>query len=59
MGFQTDADLRVRQEGLQDRQRVEVRLSSLASHVSLSLQSVSAIGPAHDASHFCILSHLF
>jgi len=33
--------------------------SLLASRVSLSLQSVSAIGPAHDASHFCILSHLF
>ena len=32
-------------------------VSLLAPHVLL--QSVSAIGPAHDASHCCILSHLF
>ena len=34
-------------------------VSLLASYISVSFQSVSAIGPAHDASHFCILSHLF
>jgi hypothetical protein len=38
----------------------EGRGSSLFSPpISPSLQSVSAIGPAHDTSHFCIRSYLF
>jgi hypothetical protein len=56
MDLQTDAVLRVLQDGLQDRQSVEVR-PSLISH--RSLQSIMAIGPARSTSRLCVLSHLF
>lgn len=56
MDLQTDAVLRVLQDGLQDRQSIEVR-PSLISH--LSLQSIMAIGPARSTSRFRVLSHLF
>jgi hypothetical protein len=54
MDLQTDAVLRVLQEGLQDRQSVEVRLFiPIISH-SFSF----ATGPPWRSSRFCILSHL-
>jgi hypothetical protein len=56
MDLQTDAVLRVLQDGLQDRQSIEVR-PSFISH--LSLQSIMTIGPARSTSRFCVLPHLF
>jgi hypothetical protein len=57
MDLQTDAVLRVLQEGLQDRQSVEVRLPLPLTPPSL--QSILPIGPACSSSCFYILSHLF
>lgn len=57
MDLQTDAVLRVLQEGLQDRQSIEVRLALPFSSHSNPINS--AIGPARSSSRFCILSHLF
>src|SRR5216684_865303 len=55
MDLQTDAVLRVLQEGLQDRQSVEVRLFFFPiPHPN----QFFAIGPPRSASRFCILSHL-
>jgi hypothetical protein len=56
MDLQTDAVLRVLQEGLQDRQSIEVGLFSTTCVLQIHL--IFAIGPACGSSRLCILFYL-